>query len=95
MKINNINFNMIGIIEFKEHEHSKNMRLLENIKHDVCMLLKSMTEDEMGERRYPVYDERRGRGSMRQGGHMYPKESSHYMREDYPYDESMDNRYKY
>jgi hypothetical protein len=54
-----------------------------------------MTEDEMGERRYPVYDERRGRGSMRQGGHMYPKESSHYMREDYPYDESMDNRYKY
>ena len=95
MKINNINFNMIGIIEFREDEHQRNMKLVHNIKKDICELLRNMAEDEIGERRYPVYDEKRGRGMMRRGGRANMKTRDG--NEDYEHydDESMDDRYRY
>ena len=95
MKINNINFNMIGIIEFREDEHQRNMKLVHNIKKDICELLRNMAEDEIGERRHPIYDERRGRSMMRRGGRANMK--THDGNEDYEYydDESMDDRYRY
>lgn len=86
---------MIGIIEFREDEHSKNVRLLHNIKHDICELLKNMSETEMGEKRYPIFDERRNRGGMRRDNYGNMRDHQSYMRDDYPNDASMDNRYNY
>lgn len=51
------------MIEFKKEKHEENVRLLHNLKEDICKLLENMMH-ESHERRHDGYDfdERRGRG---------------------------------